>query len=78
MSAGVPGVDQRDPDSLRLSEHSASYSPFTGGSRLRFPGSYSGAMPFSVSSSTARLFFDRCVNPMPRGTFGALVNWTFS
>jgi hypothetical protein len=29
-------------------------------------------MPLSVSSLIAFSFFDRCVNPMPRSTFGAL------
>src|SRR5450631_1452256 len=37
-----------------------------------------GAMPLSVSSLIAVLFFDRCARPMPRNTFGALLNWTFS
>ena len=34
------------------------------------------ALPFPVSSLIACSFFDRCVSPMPRSTFGALVNWT--
>ena len=33
-----------------------------------------GAMPLSISSLIALSFFDRCANPMPRNTFGALVN----
>ena len=37
-----------------------------------------GAMPLSVSSLIALLFFDRCASPMPRSTFGALVNWMLS
>ena len=37
-----------------------------------------GAMPLPVSSSIAFLFLGRCDSPMPRSTFGALVNWMFS
>ena len=37
-----------------------------------------GAMPLPISSSIAFLFLGRCDSPMPRSTFGALVNWTFS
>lgn len=37
-----------------------------------------GAMPLSVSSLIAFSFFDRCASPMPRNTFGALVNWMLS
>jgi hypothetical protein len=33
-----------------------------------------GAMPLSVSSLIAVWFFDRCAKPIPRNTFGALVN----
>jgi hypothetical protein len=33
-----------------------------------------GAMPLSASSLIAASFFDRCASPMPRNTFGALVN----
>jgi hypothetical protein len=36
--------------------------------------SQSGAMPLAVSSLIAFSFFDRCVSPMPRSTFAALVN----
>jgi hypothetical protein len=39
---------------------------------------YFGAMPFPVSSLNAFSFFDRCANPIPRRTFGALVNWMLS
>src|SRR5262249_39592519 len=38
----------------------------------------SGAMPLSLSSFIASLFFDRWVSPIPRSTFGALVNWMLS
>jgi hypothetical protein len=37
-----------------------------------------GTMPLSVSSLIAFSFFDRCASPMPRSTFGALVNWMLS
>ena len=37
-----------------------------------------GAMPFSASSFSAFLFLASCVSPMPRSTFGALVNWMLS
>ena len=37
-----------------------------------------GAIPLSLSSLTAFAFFDRCASPIPRSTFGALVNWMFS
>jgi hypothetical protein len=37
-----------------------------------------GAIPFSVSSPIACAFLERCVNPMPRNTFGALENWILS
>src|SRR5882724_9912861 len=37
-----------------------------------------GAMPLSVSSLIAFSFFDRCGNPIPRSTLGALVNWILS
>ena len=37
-----------------------------------------GAMPLSVSSLIAFSFFDRCASPIPRSTFGALVNWMLS
>ncbi len=33
-----------------------------------------GAMPLSESSLSAVSFFARCASPMPRNTFGALVN----
>ena len=36
------------------------------------------AMPFSASSFFARSFLARCVRPMPRRMFGALVNWMLS
>jgi hypothetical protein len=34
----------------------------------------SGPMPLSLSSLIACSFFDKCDSPMPRSTFGALVN----
>jgi hypothetical protein len=37
-----------------------------------------GAMPLPLSSLIALSFFGRCVNPIPRNTFGALVNWMLS
>jgi hypothetical protein len=37
-----------------------------------------GAMPLSLSSLIALLFFDRWASPIPRSTFGALVNWMLS
>ncbi len=40
------------------------------GGELRW--SYAGDIPFSASSLSARGFFERCVRPMPRNTFGAL------
>ena len=36
------------------------------------------AMPLPLSSFIAFSFLGRCDNPMPRKTFGALVNWTLS
>jgi hypothetical protein len=33
-----------------------------------------GAMPLAVSSLIAFAFFDKCVSPIPRSTFAALVN----
>jgi hypothetical protein len=36
------------------------------------------AMPLPLSSFIASSFLGRCDNPMPRKTFGALVNWTLS
>src|SRR5207249_2924826 len=36
------------------------------------------AMPLSISSFIAFPFLERCANPMPRRTFGALVNWMLS
>jgi hypothetical protein len=37
-----------------------------------------GAMPLSVSSLIAFAFFDKGASPMPRNTFGALLNWMLS
>jgi hypothetical protein len=36
------------------------------------------AMPLPLSSFIAFSFLGRCDNPMPRRTFGALVNWMLS
>jgi hypothetical protein len=36
------------------------------------------AIPFSASSFIALSFLVKCVNPMPRSTLGALVNWILS
>ena len=36
------------------------------------------AIPFSASSRFALSFLVSCVRPMPRRTFGALVNWILS
>jgi hypothetical protein len=38
----------------------------------------SSAMPFSANSFFALSFLVSCVSPMPRSTFGALVNWMLS
>ena len=35
-------------------------------------------IPLSISSFVAFSFLGRCDNPMPRRTFGALVNWMLS
>ena len=62
----IPGHARTLPLPRSRSEHTR-----TGGLQL-------GAMPLPISSSIAFLFLGRCDSPMPRSTFGALVNWTFS
>jgi hypothetical protein len=64
--AGIQYTDHLDDDGVEIFAHAG---------RL---GLQVSAMPFPLSSFIAFSFLGRCDNPMPRRTFGALVNWMLS
>src|SRR5262245_11821506 len=60
------------------SAHESPADPTSPGQRGHPHVAQPGAIPLSASSLIAFSFFDRSDMPMPRSTFGALVNWMLS
>ena len=80
----IPAIKPRKPNADAARRRVTRQKPLfiTGKfSRNRLGGgvkNQSGAMPLSASSLSAISDLDRCSSPMPRSTWGALVNWMFS